>query len=57
MPEMMGEGGNKLDVNLIAMGVPGGKVGQVEDIANGVVYLASDASGYVNGSSWLLIMG
>ena len=57
MPEMMGEGGNKLDVNLIAMGVPGGKVGQVEDIANGVVYLASDASLYVNGSELVIDNG
>jgi NAD(P)-dependent dehydrogenase (short-subunit alcohol dehydrogenase family) len=57
MPEMMGEGGNKLDVNLIAMNVPGGKVGQVADIANGVVYLASDASAYVNGSELVIDNG
>lgn len=57
MPEMMGEGGNKLDVNLIAMNVPGGQPGQAVDIANGVVYLASDASSYVNGTELVIDNG
>lgn len=53
-PEMMAPGGNRIDVNLVAMGVPGGKLGQPDDIANGVVYLASDASAYVNGSELVI---
>lgn len=57
MPELLGEGGNKIDVNLIAMNVPGGKAGHVEDIAAGVVYLASDASAYVNGTELVIDNG
>jgi NAD(P)-dependent dehydrogenase (short-subunit alcohol dehydrogenase family) len=53
-PEMMAEGGNRIDINLVAAGVPGGKAGHPDDIANGVVYLASDASSYVNGSELVI---
>ena len=53
-PEMMAEGGNRIDINLVAAGVPGGKPGHPDDIANGVVYLASDASSYVNGSELVI---
>ena len=53
-PEMMTEGGNAIDVNLLAAGVPGGKPGAAADIANGVVYLASDASSYVNGTELVI---
>ena len=57
MPELMGEGGNKLDVNLVAASVPGGQAGQAEDIANGVAYLASDAASYVTGSELVIDKG
>ncbi len=53
-PEMMAPGGNRIDINLVAAGVPGGKPGHPDDIANGVVYLASDASSYVNGSELVI---
>lgn len=57
MPDLMGEGGNKIDVNLVAMNVPGQKVGQVADIAAGVVYLASDDSSYVTGTELVIDNG
>ena len=53
-PELMGEGGNRIDVNLIAAGLPGGKPGVPQDIANGIVYLASDASSFVNGTELVI---
>jgi NAD(P)-dependent dehydrogenase (short-subunit alcohol dehydrogenase family) len=54
-PDMMNEGGNRINIDLVAAaGVPGGKPGHPDDIANGVVYLASDASSYVNGSELVI---
>lgn len=53
-PDMVAPGGNRIDVNLVAMAVPGGKPGLPDDIANGVVYLASDASSYVNGTELVI---
>ena len=57
MPDLMAEGGNRLDVNLIAANVPGGRAGQADDIAEGVLYLASDASSYVTGTELVIDKG
>jgi NAD(P)-dependent dehydrogenase (short-subunit alcohol dehydrogenase family) len=44
-----------LDANRIAeMTVPLGKAGQAEDIANGVLFLCSDASGHITGSELVI---
>ena len=46
---------NRTDVNAIAASaVPGGKLGQPTDIANGVLFLASDDASYVNGSELVI---
>ena len=53
------EGGeNQADVETIAeMAVPGGILGKPVDIANGVLYLASDDSRYVNASELVIDHG
>ena len=49
------DGANRTDVNAIAASaVPGGKLGQPTDIANGVLFLASDDASYVNGSELVI---
>jgi NAD(P)-dependent dehydrogenase (short-subunit alcohol dehydrogenase family) len=47
-------GANALDVNLIGAGAPVGHPGTPEDIAAGVVFLASDASRYMTGSELVI---
>jgi NAD(P)-dependent dehydrogenase (short-subunit alcohol dehydrogenase family) len=48
-------GGNALDPNAIAaVMVPGGQVGYPTDIANGVLFLASDASRYMTGAEMVI---
>lgn len=48
-------GANRTDVAAIAQNaVPGGKLGQPIDIANGVLFLASDDSSYINGSELVI---
>ncbi len=57
-PELMAEGGNKINVDMMAaVTVPMGKLGVPKDIANGIVYLASDASSYVNGTELVIDYG
>ncbi len=57
-PELMNEGGNAINIDLVAMAsVPMGKPGVPLDIANGIVYLASDASSYVNGTELVIDYG
>ncbi len=50
-----GDGANRVDTEAIASAsVPGGKLGKPLDIANGVVFLASDESRYVSGSELVI---
>jgi NAD(P)-dependent dehydrogenase (short-subunit alcohol dehydrogenase family) len=44
-----------IDPNEVAeVGVPFGKVGQAQDIANGVLFLTSDASSYMTGAELVI---
>lgn len=52
------EGANRVDIDAFSQAaVPGGKPGQPTDIAQGVVFLASDASSYMNGSELVIDSG
>jgi NAD(P)-dependent dehydrogenase (short-subunit alcohol dehydrogenase family) len=47
-------GANSLDVDMVGAGAPVGFAGRPEDIAAGVVFLASDASRYMTGSELVI---
>ncbi len=47
-------GANALDVGVVAAAAPVGVPGRPEDIANGVVFLASDASAYMTGAELVI---
>lgn len=54
----MEPGANQVDVDGIAASiVPGGILGKPQDVANGVLYLASDESSYVTGSELVVDHG
>ncbi len=54
-PEYLAEGENAVDVEaMAALGVPTGEVGYPLDIANGVLFLASDEARYVTGSELVI---
>ena len=54
-PEFLAEGENAVDVEELAtLGVPTGQLGYPEDIANGVLYLASDEARYVTGTELVI---
>ena len=54
-PDFFEEGENAVDVEAMArMAVPGGRLGKPLDIANGVLYLASDESSYVSGTELVI---
>lgn len=54
-PGMLGEGENSLDIDAMAeVAVPTGQIGMPLDIANGVLFLASDESSYVTGSELVI---
>jgi NAD(P)-dependent dehydrogenase (short-subunit alcohol dehydrogenase family) len=43
-----------IDPSEVSKGVPLGRVGQAQDIANGVLFLASDASSYMTGAELVI---
>ena len=54
-PEMLEEGENAVDVQGMAeLGVPTGELGYPEDIANGVLFLASDEARYITGTELII---
>ena len=54
-PEYFEEGENAVDLDGMAeLGVPTGELGYPLDIANGVLYLASDESRYVTGTELVI---
>jgi NAD(P)-dependent dehydrogenase (short-subunit alcohol dehydrogenase family) len=54
-PEYFNEGENAVDVEaMAAVGVPTGEVGYPLDIANGVLFLASDESRYITGTELVI---
>jgi NAD(P)-dependent dehydrogenase (short-subunit alcohol dehydrogenase family) len=54
-PEFLNEGENAVDLDAMAQaGVPTGKVGYPLDIANGVLFLASDESTYITGTELVI---
>jgi NAD(P)-dependent dehydrogenase (short-subunit alcohol dehydrogenase family) len=57
-PELLREGANTLDPNeLAAQGSPTGLAGKPVDIANGVLFLASDESSYMSGTELIIDAG
>ena len=51
-------GANRVDIESMAeLGVPTGEVGQPRDIANGVLFLASDESSYMTGTELIIDAG
>jgi NAD(P)-dependent dehydrogenase (short-subunit alcohol dehydrogenase family) len=58
MPGTLQPGGDPIDVGAIAsMVVPTGALGQPTDVANGVLFLASDESSYVTGTELVIDAG
>ena len=54
-PEFFSEGENAVDVEAMAeLGVPTGKAGYPRDIANGVLFLASDEASYITGTELVI---
>lgn len=54
-PGMLAEGENSLDIDAMAeVAVPTGQIGMPLDIANGVLFLASDESSYITGTELVI---
>ena len=53
-PEFLDDGANAVDLAAMATTVPLGTIGQPRDIAEGVLYLASDESRYVTGTELVI---
>lgn len=57
-PAQFAEGANEIDLEqMAAAGVPTGVLGQPRDIANGVLFLASDDSSYMTGTELVIDAG
>ncbi len=57
-PDLMVEGANRVNIQAFTDAVvPGGRVGQPDEIARGVVFLASDASSYMSGTELVIDHG
>jgi len=57
-PSQFAEGANEIDLEqMAAAGVPTGEVGTPQDIANGVLFLASDESSYMTGAELVIDAG
>jgi NAD(P)-dependent dehydrogenase (short-subunit alcohol dehydrogenase family) len=54
VPGMRGSGDRTSAVQHFAERIPLGRIGQPEDVAEVVVFLASDAARHVNGAAWLI---
>lgn len=54
LPDAVPAGANAIDVDAVGAGAPVGHAGKPEDIAAGVVFLASDASRYMTGSELVI---
>ncbi len=53
-PEFHEDGANAVDLDAMAETVPNGILGQPADIANGVLFLASDESAYMTGTELVI---
>ncbi len=53
-PDFYEDGQNRVDLDAMAESVPNGILGQPDDVANGVLFLASDESSYMTGTEMII---
>ncbi len=57
-PDLLVAGANRVNIEAFTEAVvPGGRVGQPDEIARGVVFLASDSSSYMTGTELVIDHG
>ena len=56
-PDLLSEGGNRINIEVLTETLPGGRPGSAAEIANAVVFLASDAASYINGTELVVDYG